>query len=258
MNKILSLILGGAVAGTALTSCDSVSEEDRFTPAEIVAARAVLLQEYTGQACTNCPDGHAAIRDITGALGDSVVAVGIHASGLATNPPLGLKTAVGEEYYKNDGSPALPTAIIDMQTSPLQVTDWGSTINRLIMIPTPFTVIAHASLSADGSKYDIDVDFSSGEDYEGKLMVWICENNIVRRQLDHGTYIDDYVHQHVFRACATSSIWGEDVTLKAHEPQHLSFSYPINPKDYWDTSNLYAVAFLYNDAGVQQVTQSAH
>lgn len=251
--KIRALIFP-LLTGAILWSCDNISEPDRFVPAEIVPQRSILLEEFTGQNCTNCPDGHAAIREITASLGDSVVAVGVHASNLAINPPTGFRTAEGEAYYKAVGSPALPTAVINMQTSPLKVEEWGAAIDRLIMTPTPFTVKAEGHVADD--KFDIKVAFSSGEDYEGKLMVWICENNIRGRQLDHGTWIDDYLHSHVFRTAVTSDVWGEDVSLKAHEPQYLSYSYPIASN--WNPDNIYVVAFLYNDGGVAQVTASGH
>ena len=254
MKRILGILCGGAMAATILTACDSVDEQDRFIPVEIVPQRAILIEEFTGQNCTNCPDGHKAIQDLTSAFGDSVVAVGIHASDLAVNAPLGFKTATGEEYYKNAGSPALPTGVINLQTSPLQVNEWSSQVERLLVVPTPFTVKAEAEL--DGDMYNIKVAFSSGDDYEGKLMVWICENNIVRRQLDHGTYINDYVHNHVFRAAVNDDIWGQPVSLKKNEPQSLDFSYKIEQSYYWDTDNIYVVAFLYNDAGVAQVTST--
>lgn len=254
MKLILSIITGAMLGAAALTSCDSVAEDERFIPAEVTPMRAILIEEYTGQNCTNCPDGHKAITQLTSTLGDSIVAVGIHASELAINPPLGLKTATGEEYYKAAGSPALPTAVINLQTAPLQVTDWGSVVDRLIINPTPFTVKAQADL--DGEDYNIKVAFSSGDDYEGKLMVWICENDIVRRQIDHGTTISDYVHNHVFRAAVTSDIWGQPVTLKKNEPQYLDFTYKIKASDFWNTDNIYVVAFLYNDGGVAQVTST--
>lgn len=233
--------------------CDSVSEPDRFVPAEIVPMRAVLLEEYTGQECTNCPDGHIAIKEISASLGDSVVPVGIHASGLAIPAPVGYKTATGEEYYKAAGSPALPTAVINMQTAPLQVSDWGAAINNIIMTPTPFTVKAEGKVN--DSDYDISVAICAGDDYEGRLMVWVVENDLIGRQLDHGTLISDYEHQHVFRAAVTEDIWGEPVTLKAHEAQYLDFSCPIGAR--WNKDNIYVVAFLYNDQGVAQVTASA-
>lgn len=248
---ITSLICAASLL--QLGGCNTVDEEDRFIPAEIVPQRAILLEEFTGQMCTNCPDGHQAIREITATLGDSVVAVGIHASNLAINPPIGLKTATGEAYYTNAGSPVLPTGVINLQTDPLQVSDWGSNIDRLIMTPTPFTVKAEGT-AIDGN-YEIKVAFSSGEDYEGRLMVWVVENDIVGRQLDHGTMVSDYVHNHVFRAAVTSDIMGEEVGLKADTPQYRDYSIEISP--YWKAKDLYVVAFLYNSGGVAQVTASS-
>ena len=253
MKHILRLLGSAFLGATLLSACDSVSEPDRFIPAEIVPQRAVLVEEFTGQLCTNCPDGHVAIKSILATLGDSVVPVSIHASSLALPPDRGgYLTEAGEEYYKAVGSPALPTAVIDKVTEPLIVTDWGSAINHLIMEATPFTVIAKADFSSDGSNYDIKVDFSAGEEFSGKLMVWILENNLIGRQLDHGVNVRDYQHNHVFRAAVTKDIWGDEVDLKAHDPQSKTYSYPLQAD--WNKDNLYVVAFLYNDGGVAQVT----
>lgn len=251
--KTIKTLLAGALLGITLTACDSVAEPDRFIPTEIVPQRAILLEEFTGQLCRNCPDGHAAIHDITAVLGDSVVAVGIHGGNLALPAPTGLMTTESDNYYKAAGSPSQPSATIDMATSPLQVDMWGTTINKLIMTPTPFTVIARPQLSADRKTYDIDVAFSSGHDYQGKLLVWIVENDIVAMQDDHGKYIMDYVHNHVFRASANGQ-WGDDVTLAKNKPQYRSYSVDVDRT--WNPDNIYVVAFLYNDAGVAQVTQS--
>lgn len=250
MKRIYLNIFACMTAAVALSSCDSVSEPDRFIPAEIVPQRSILIEEFTGQLCTNCPDGHVAIKDILASLGDSVVPVSIHASALALDVPLGYKTPTGEEYYKADGSPALPTAVINQMTAPLQVENWGSALNHIIMESTPFTV--KASTEFKGNDYNIDVAFSSGEDFTGKLQVWIVENDLVGLQLDHGTYVTDYVHNHVFRAAVTPSIWGDDVQLEAHTPQYKSYTYSIPAT--WNKDNIYVVAFLYNSNGVAQVT----
>lgn len=254
MKHFPSLIALCLLSAGAMISCDSVSEPDRFVPAEINPQRAVLIEEFTGQQCTNCPDGHRALQEISASLGDSVIAVGIHASSLAMNPPRGMKTETGEEYYKAVGSPALPSAVINMQTSPLQIPQWGSSINQIIMTPTPYTVKAHTSVNSTDNTFDIEVAFSASEDFTGKLLVWVVENDIVAYQLDNGVGINNYVHNHVFRASANGT-WGVDVDLKAHSPQKVSYKVPIQSN--WNMDNVYAVAFLYNNDGVKQVTSTA-
>lgn len=255
MNKIFSIIAGMALGASALTSCNEVSEPDRTVPADIQARRTVLIEEFTGQRCTNCPDGHQAIHNLKASplLGDSIIAVGIHASGLAMNPPVGFKTETGEEYYRYFGSPALPTAILNMATSPLVVELWTTNINRLIVVPTDYTVRAEATYSDDGT-ITVNVATSAGEDFEGHLQVWITEDDIVAYQLDHGTNVNDYEHNHVFRA-AVNGTWGEEVSLKAHTPQ--TFNYTYQAQSTWKPANLNIVAFLYNDAGVAQATETA-
>lgn len=256
MKHILPILSAAILSGAAiLTGCDSVSEPDRLVPAEIPAMRSILIEEFTGQLCTNCPDGHAMIKDILStSIGDSIVPVCIHASSQAVSvEDGGLKIEAGDEYYKNVGNPALPTAVIDMVTKPLMVAEWGASINHLIMEPTPYTVIANTSVA--DNKLNIDVAFSAGEDFSGNLLVWVCENDVVGAQLDHGTFIYDYVHQHVLRAVA-NGVWGDPVTLKSGEPQYKTLSVEIDP--LWNAENVYAVAFLYNNGGVAQVASSSH
>ena len=47
------------LAAAALTSCDNVPEADRFIKLPpIEADRAVLIEDFTGQYCLNCPIAH--------------------------------------------------------------------------------------------------------------------------------------------------------------------------------------------------------
>ena len=237
-------------------ACNNISEPDRIVEADIAARRTVLIEEFTGQQCTNCPDGHEAIHTLTTSslIGDSIIAVGIHASPLAMDPPLGLRTSEGEEYYRHFGSPALPSAIFNRDTSPLKVEVWSSTVNDLMAVRTDFTVKAEATFDPSTRKLNIKVATSAGEDYAGNLQVWITENNIVAYQLDHGTGKPTYVHNHVLRGVVNGT-WGEYTELTAHTPEYFTYTYDI--PEGWNPDNLEVVAFLYNEngGGVAQATQ---
>ena len=41
--------------------------------------RKVLIEEYTGHHCLNCPDGHRKLEELHERFGDTLVAIGIHA-----------------------------------------------------------------------------------------------------------------------------------------------------------------------------------
>ena len=62
--KIFNHIIPMAVAALALfTACDNIPEDDRLIyikPAAV--SRAVLIEDFTGQACVNCPAAGAVWR----------------------------------------------------------------------------------------------------------------------------------------------------------------------------------------------------
>ncbi len=98
MKKIFPLIV--ASVAMFLSSCANVDEGDRYIKVESSdAKRAVLVEEFTGQKCINCPEAHEELTKIQKEYGeDNVISVCIHASALAVAP---LKTSVGEEYFKH-------------------------------------------------------------------------------------------------------------------------------------------------------------
>lgn len=257
MKKLVLFLSLGLGALSSFVSCDKVEEVDRYIPVEKQEAkRVVLVEEFTGQMCTNCPDGHTAIHNLLEAYPNSVIPVSIHASSLAVpeeNTAMnGLMIPAGQDYYINAGSPALPAAVINRNTPALKVENWASSVVEIMAKDTPLTLSAKASFGNDGKSIDIDVDMSSVEILNGKLLVWVCENDIVGYQLDHGAHIFDYVHNHVLRA-VVNGVWGEEISLDAFSPTTISYTQPM--QDKWVPENTYIVAFVYNDSGIIQATQ---
>ena len=57
MKKHLIYIIG--IAASLFTACENISEDERLLDVEgVTAQRVVLLEDYTGQACVNCPEAH--------------------------------------------------------------------------------------------------------------------------------------------------------------------------------------------------------
>ena len=79
MRKIYLSVLTLAALVMAV-ACDEVSTDERLTyvePPEV--GRAVLIEDYTGQYCVNCPRATEEIERLVEQYGDSVVvAVAIH------------------------------------------------------------------------------------------------------------------------------------------------------------------------------------
>ncbi|MBQ5723465.1 MAG: hypothetical protein IIV64_04635, partial [Muribaculaceae bacterium] len=63
MKKIF--LFSAVAASMAFVSCDNIPEEDRYIEVEVnKSEKVVLLEDYTGMQCVNCPDAAAIIDNI--------------------------------------------------------------------------------------------------------------------------------------------------------------------------------------------------
>ena len=248
MKRIIPLLI--ASVAILLSSCANVDEGDRYIKVESSEAkRAVLVEEFTGQRCINCPEAHEELAKIQKEYGENnVITVCIHASALAVSP---LKTSVGEEYFTHWNGASLPCAVINRNTSALGVSAWAGVINSELQKTTNVKLSMANNYNAANRQLSIDVNALSSEKLNGKLQVWIVEDGIVAVQLLKGNRKDkNYVHNHVFRA-AVNGTWGTDIALQENVEAKNNFSIQLDSK--WNEKNVSIVAFVYNDSGVQQV-----
>lgn len=248
MKRIIPLLI--AYVAILFSSCANVDEGDRYIKVESSEAkRAVLVEEFTGQKCINCPEAHEQLAQIQKEYGeDKVIAVCIHASALAVAP---LKTQVGEEYYKHWKGDGVPGAVINRSGRMQQVSAWAGIINSELQKPTSVSLSMTNKYDAANRQLSIDVNALSREKFDGKLQVWIVEDGIVAKQLLKGNRVDaNYVHNHVFRA-AVNGTWGTDIALQENVEAKSNFSIQLDAK--WNEKNISIVTFVYNDSGVQQV-----
>lgn len=266
--NIKKSILGIAAVATVLTfgftACDEVDENDRFVemPAK-ESKRNVLVEEFTGQQCTNCPDAHKALATLSEQYGSNLIVVGIHAGSFSmlegSNPKyVGLKQPEGDEYANRWGNLDMvgyPCAGFDRKGQPANIISgtWDTTIYEEMQRPTNLDIDLTAHVNA-ANEIEISAELKPYADMKGKLQLWVVEDGIVAVQIDHGKIKKDYVHNHVYRA-AVNGTWGEDVTLKPQINQTKTASIAV--KDNWNADNLHIVAFVYNDVdGVLQAQKA--
>lgn len=266
--KIKNLFLGVATAAMAMAaaSCSNIDEGDRFievnpvNPEEV--GRAILIEDFTGQRCVNCPTGTKIINGIVEAYGeDNVIAVGIHSGplGFAGNSKaVGLMTDTGNEYYTRwdkENKMGQPWVIFNRKTSPdSQYYNWAAQVSTIISEKANLSVNIANAYDADKRTLTTTVgaDGVNGT-VNGKLQVWIVEDGVPALQMmPDGSANKEYVHNHVFRA-AVNGTWGEDVTVKEGETTTKQYSYVL--PEAWVADNIAVVAFVYNDGGVENVAK---
>ena len=246
------------LAAVLMISCSHIDEDEQLIyvkPAPV--ERSVLLEDFTGQRCVNCPNAAEEIEKLIEQYGeDAIIAVSIHSGplGFHTNPRfLGLATDVGDNYYNHWNLEFQPVGLID-RGAPAEYTAWGTLIRQELQKIAPVDIDLMVNPS-DDNQIDIYTEIQGVDgNTRGKLQLWIVEDDITAFQMmPDGTRNDNYLHHHVFRA-AVNGEWGEDVEVQ--EGYTVSNNHLITLSDEWKAENLSVIAFVYNDSGVLQVTKT--
>ena len=245
-----------ALACFMLTGCDEVSESDRLIyvkPAEV--SRAVLIEDFTGQRCINCPNAADEISRLQEEYGeDKVIAVGIHGGALAVYSNakvVGLRTTFGDEYNNYWNVETWPTGLVDRQGTPVTHDRWSALVRSEIEKTSPFDITLNTTYDASTHTLQISTDILSTETKSCKLQLWLTEDGIVApQQMPDGSMNQTYVHNHVLRA-PINDLWGESIDVM--EGEHAIFKHSIGYEEQWVAENTAVVAFAYDDNGVIQV-----
>lgn len=253
-----TILAFSALAVASLTGCNDIDDADRYIEADQVESlRAVLIEDFTGQNCVNCPDAHATMELLVEQYGDAVIPVSIHAGGFgiaATNKRYtGLMQPEGDTYNDAWGINEWPKGVVNRRGGAKNHDQWAQAVREEIATPSALSIVANASCVDD--KIDINLQFRPTADINARLQVWILEDGIVARQESNQGRINDYVHNHVYRA-SVNGVGGEPIALKDNIHSNLSLSCDVRSTDTekWVPANLSVVAFVYDDSGVIQAS----
>lgn len=241
-----------------LSSCDTVDEADRFIYVKPNAVgRNVLIEDFTGQRCVNCPNATLEIAKLHELYGDTVIGVGIHSGPFAKTTrgkPYSLYTETGDEYFNYWKVESQPKGVID-RTGTSDYTSWTTIVRDELSKTAPVALTIHSEYDASTREALFFVK-AAGIDgnTNGQLQLWLIEDGIVDFQyMPDGSTNREYVHNHVFRT-AVNGIWGTDFNIKEGETRTETFQYKLD-NDQWVPENMSLIAFVYNNNGVLQVTK---
>lgn len=243
------------VLAVAMTACSDVSEDDRYIDTGVFTpARAVLIEDFTGQNCVNCPAAHEIIEKLQEQYGDYIIPVSIHAGGFGISVDRGgLATTVGNEYNDHWGINSWPAGIVDRNSGITTYDQWAAIARTDMSRPATMELSIEASLNAGSESADVTVTVNPEVTAKATLQVWVIENGIVARQRSGNETIRDYVHNNVFRA-PVNGTWGQEISYTATETDERTFT--VDLESGWDPANLDIVAFVYDNSGVIVVNRA--
>lgn len=252
-----ALLFTAILTAAILTACSHIDEDERYIYEKLEQAdRVVLLEDFTGQRCVNCPRGTEVIEQLQKEFGDKVIAVGIHGGPLGfagTATAKGLATNVGDEYYDHWKLEYQPVGLVNRHGA-VNYTDWTKEVVAELAKPARLNLGAELQLVDDQSLFITVSAQSTDGTINGHLQVWVIEDGITALQMmPDGNTNREYVHNHVLRT-PVNGTWGEAVTLNEGQYRSITMMQPLNPE--WNTNNLSIVAFVYDDSGVLQATKA--
>jgi putativeouter membrane protein omp28 len=216
----MSRLLLPLLALLLLVGCDAVERPDRWRedPAPIVPRRNVLLVDFTGQRCSNCPAAADLLHSLTaGPAGARIIAVSVHGGALALSTdasPRGLAGPDARRLTDEARVSSWPQGTVDRPVGGtlLRPSAWNAALAEHLALAADADAAAQQSLVADAHvalatrtlSYTLRprhlTDAAGQADAETYLHLWLVEDSITAPQtLADGTERADYLHRHVLR-----------------------------------------------------------
>lgn len=251
-------IIAALAAGALLTACDHIDEADRLIYVEpTVAQRTVLVEDYTGQKCVNCPNATTVLNEIVETYGEeNVIPVAIHCGPFGLTNAQGLVTTAGTTYWNAffTATQGQPVAKVNRGQKIDDYNTWASAVSEELKRPTDVSITLKADYDSLSRQMTVTTDVLGKVGEEQKLQLWLLENGIVAIQSLPGGGADrQYVHNHVLRE-AFNGEWGEVITL-GESATTVSHTYTLDAK--YNAENCDIVAFTYTDSGVTQAKKAS-
>lgn len=239
-----------------LFSCsDFIPEGERYEelpPVEV--KRRILIEDFTGQFCSNCPDAHKVIHELQHQYGEGVIAVAIHAGNFgvaegSNSKITGLMQPEGNTYADYWGVEAYPAGLINRTSGLLKHTGWAAYAREALSQEAIMDIALDCKVADDSTSLWINTNISSNAEINSQLQLWVTESNITAAQQNGSSLDAKYVHHHVYRA-SVNGLWGEDISIPYSNVHYIDI------RDNWDINNLSVVAFVYDDEnGVHQAAE---
>lgn len=228
---IMKKIFFSLVILVGMISCQVIKPEDRYLKMEDaeVGERNVVLMDFTGWQCVNCPNAAEVANGLITRYGSHVIVVSMHPKGSTFTEPgtSGPDFATDEamNYLKAYGgsvSTSLPTGIVDGQQYDgsyfLNYQSWAGAVTDRLKVDVEYSM----EMKASTTSCTVNLTKNGYDSRNVNVVIWLLEDSIIAPQLkkkgSETEVVKDYAHRHVFRKCLNGSdIWGESVEFEGDE-----------------------------------------
>ena len=261
-------IEGSKLEALIVAPIDSAEIGIVSTDTNFSTVKKVLVEDYTGHTCGNCPEAALVIDGLLEMpLKTQIVPMAIHAGSFAEpQPPKysnDFRTPVGTELDIRFRISAFgnPNGLIDRVGFPTNThisafTTWQTKIEQRIILPAPLYLAIKNTFYSDSKKIQTEIKSNIITTLSGdyRMSVFLIEDSVISDQKDYSlppaiNHVKNYIHKHMFRT-SFNGTYGDDIASNpsgtASNPIQFKKEYTLDYSEKWNKKNLYVVAFVYN------------
>lgn len=226
-------IITGVIAVALTLGCDKVegpfsegTSSNNNPDTTQTFYRKVLIDEFTGHKCGECPYAARTLKQIQELYGEKVVAIAVHAGNFATpnaNGPMvyDFRSQEGNQLDQFFGNSAagLPNGLVNRVntggTSIVAPADWSTRVSNLLNQPADAWLTINLDFISDTRVLNASVETKFLQNVEDSLNIalYVLEDSIQRPQVIYNdpnypnSFIENYYHRHVLRG-SMNGAWG--------------------------------------------------
>ena len=235
----------------------------------------VLIEDYTGHLCPNCPEAGREIKAIQDIYGNQVIALAIHVSKTFARPypesqapkfQYDFRTQWGDNWDDtfSISSLGLPRGMVNRLSYPsnhqLGKDEWAGLVAEELRKEVDFKIF----ITSDNSNIYVNTEVVNTLLNKHNIVVCLAENNIINWQKDGQVEVENYEHNHILKSVIADESISDNYELMSGQIIEKKYSYDINSLeqiniDYsnsiqlgngnsgnWNIDNMTVIAFIYN------------
>lgn len=217
----------------------------------------LIIEEFTGVQCVNCPQGSDEIASFVAAYPGKVIPVSLHAGYFSTPVPgksvQDFRTPDADFLYEYIGpAPFYPSAVFNRKVFSnndliYNQPSWAGLVQQVLESNSKCGLSLETSYNEANRELTVTISGIAKEKINDGILahVMITESNIVEWQKYPNAqgYIADYVHKHVLRGIV-SGFTGDKVADNPKAKQNFSKTYKYKLPEKWVVENCEVVGFV--------------
>ncbi|MCF6183055.1 MAG: Omp28 family outer membrane lipoprotein [Bacteroidales bacterium] len=225
---------------------------DKNSPVPI---RKILVEDYTGHRCPNCPDAARILDGIHNDYCDHIIPIAVHVSFFAEphDPdfPEDFRTKTGNELndFYGVSNQGLPGGLINRKefngNLVLGKDNWRSAVDAIYNITPDVNIIIESTYNADAKSItaNIRAEFLNAVTESLNLGLYLTEDSIIAPQQDGSEYVKKYLHKHMLRR-GINGPFGEKILNSAEKNEVFEKTFTFAADPGWNIAHCELVAFI--------------